>query len=611
LARKKKAKDVGPPQGDEGSPSSPYEQEDGTTDHAEELRRWMSGESTLMAWLEEDPSQQTTFYSDTPDVLDLDPELKERMAQYEAEIAQLRKLTAAGGQTNGAAASEENASLRAEVNRLTKANSELRDRAVASAPESLKDREAALRDKENDLEMRERALGMNGAESAIIVERYRAELSEKEAEAKASEEELKKHVQQLEADLRTREIEIKLRDDELKLAKMSKPEASKEIDEKIKGFQEKEKRILELQETIGRMKDLLTEREDELKGLKEIIGYKEQELSRREEDLLFREKKATEEKRRLEEAKRSTGGLEEAELKKRLEELRGEVEKKERDLKSKEEYIRNKEAELRKREMGAIEEELKHKDEDIALETEIAKAKTGNPRLDDLLLGGVPFGSNVLVHGPPFVGKETMVDQFIAEGLKKGIPAIWVTTDKTPLDLREEMKLVLPSYEDYEALGLVKYVDSYSRSMGDTTVDKYTTYIDEPTAHDKIMDAVEEAAKGFKEKSEYYRLAFRTLSTLIAYSDPSQTFRFLTPFCGRRKRDRAVAFYTIEKGMHGEQEIQMLGSIMDGMIDFKIDQLRTLFMVRGITDVQSRSYIRYNATRHGLSIGSFALDHIK
>jgi KaiC/GvpD/RAD55 family RecA-like ATPase len=226
-------------------------------------------------------------------------------------------------------------------------------------------------------------------------------------------------------------------------------------------------------------------------------------------------------------------------------------------------------------------------------------------------MGGVPFGSNVLVYGPPFVGKETMIDQFIAEGLKKGIPALLVSTDKTTKDLREEMKLVLPSYEEYEALGLVKYVDSYSRSMGETTQDPYTVYIDEPTAHDKIMDAVEDIAKAFKEKHEYYRLAFRTISTLIAYSDPTAAFKFLTPFCGRRKRDRAVSMYTIEKGMHGEQEIQMVGSIMDGMIDFKIDQLRTMFMVRGITDVQSRSYIRYTATRHGLSIGSFSLDHIK
>jgi KaiC/GvpD/RAD55 family RecA-like ATPase len=608
LARRKKVKEGDPPLAEDSS--TDMAPDPGDPAKAEELRRWMAGESTLLAWLEEDPSAQTTFYGDAPDLLELDPELKERIARYEAEIAQLRKALASGS-FDGAAGNDESVRLKAEVNRLTKVNCELRDRAVASVPEALKDRESALRDKENDLEMREHSLGLNGAESAIMLERYRAELSEKETEAKGREAALRSQVDQLERDLKTREIEIKLREDELKLAKMSKPEANKEMEEKIRGFQEKERRILELQDTISRMKDLLTEREDELKGLKEIIGYKEQELSRREEDLVFREKKVTEEKRRLEDAKRSTGGLEEAELKKRLEELRAEVEKKERDLKAKEDFIRAKEAELRERERGAIEEELKHKDQDLAIEAEAAKAKTGNPRLDDLMLGGVPFGSNVLIYGPPFVGKETMVNQFVAEGLKKGIPAIWVSTDKTTADLREEMKLVLPSYEDYEALGLVRYIDSYSRGMGDKTVDKFTSYVDQPTDHEKIMVAVDEAAKAFREKHEYYRLAFRTVSTLIAYSDPTVAFRFLNPFCGRRKRDRAVSMYTIEKGMHGDQEIQMLGSIMDGMIDFKIDQLRTFFMVRGVTDVQSRSYIRYNATRHGLSIGSFALDHIK
>lgn len=608
MARKRKAKEGETPSADGMSSATVPSSGDIAAARAEELRRWMAGESTLLSWLEEDPTQQPTFYGST-DVLDLDPDLKQKIAEYEEEIARLKAMVAAGG---GPSQNQEVVRLREEVDRLTKVNLELRDRVVDYAPEGQKEREATLRDKENELDARERALVLGGnGDDSILVERYKAELSDKEAEARKKELELRSMLEQVEGDLKSREIEIKLKNDELRLAKMSRPEAGKELEEKLKGFQERERRALELQDSINSMKDMLNERDEELKGLKEIITYRENELARREEDLGFRERKVTEEKRRLEEAKRVTGGLEEADLKKRLEELRSEIDKKERDLKAKEDYIRNKEAELRTREQGVIEEDLKHKEAEIAIETDSAKAKTGNPRLDDLLLGGIPFGSNVLMHGPPFVGKETLVNQFIAEGLKKGIPAIWVSTDKTTADLREEMKLVLPTYEDYENLGLVRYIDSYSRSMGDTTVDKFTTYIDEPTAHEKIMDAVEETAKAYREKHEYYRLAFRTISTLIAYSDPNTAFRFLSPFCGRRKRDRAVSMYTIEKGMHGEQEIQMLGSIMDGMVDFKIDQLRTFFMVRGVTDVQSRSYIRYTATRHGLSIGSFALDHIK
>lgn len=544
-----------------------------------------------------------TFYSNAPEQGE-NASLKEKVASYEKELAVLRKSLSEREGKGTQATEDENLRLKAELDKANKA-------LINQTGTAGQAREAALEKREAEIAEKERALAAGRADDQELEKRYRAELNEKEAEARRREADLTAKVEALEKELRSKGIEDQLREDELKLAKMSKSEAIKAIDERMRGVKEKEKQILELQETVDELHQVLRERDDELKGLKEILSYKEEELTRREEDLMYREKKVTEERRQLEDAKKTTSGLEEADLKKRLEEMRAEVDKKEREIRSKEEYLRSKEAELKRREQGVIEEDLKNKDEELVQEVQQAKVKTGNLRLDDLLLGGIPFGSNVLVYGPPFVGKETMVNQFISEGLKKGIPAIWVTTDKAPADLREEMRQVLPEYEDYEALGLVRYVDSYSKSMGAPAQDQYTIYVDEPTSHDQIMDAVEKIAKEYKEKHEYYRLAFRTISTLIAYSDPNTAFRFLNPFCGRRKRDRAVSMYTIEKGMHGEQEIQMLGSIMDGMVDFKVEQLRTYFMVRGITDVQSRSYIRYDATRHGLSIGSFALDHIK
>ena len=84
----------------------------------------------------------------------------------------------------------------------------------------------------------------------------------------------------------------------------------------------------------------------------------------------------------------------------------------------------------------------------------IEKVKTGDRRLDDLLLGGIPFGNNILVYGPPFTGKEVVINGFIAEGLKKGIPAVWIITDKMPSEIREEMMFILPGYEEYEKRGL-------------------------------------------------------------------------------------------------------------------------------------------------------------
>ena len=63
--------------------------------------------------------------------------------------------------------------------------------------------------------------------------------------------------------------------------------------------------------------------------------------------------------------------------------------------------------------------------------------------------------------------------------------------------------------------------------------------------------------------------------------------------------------------MHSEQDIQMLGMMMDGIVDFSVDQMRTFMTVVGVGDVQTRGNVRYNWSNHGLSIGSFTLDHIK
>ncbi len=334
-------------------------------------------------------------------------------------------------------------------------------------------------------------------------------------------------------------------------------------------------------------------------------------MLRREEDLAYRERLLQAERAKIDKAKALGGSTEELELKDRLEQLKGEITQKEEEVRSKEKYLKAKMEELRLREQGLIEEEIEAREEDRNLEVKQEKVKTGTSRLDDLLLGGIPFGTNAIVYGPAHVGKEVVVNTFMAEGLKKGIPILWVLTDKMPSDVREEMTFVLPGYEEYEKLGLVKYVDAYSKSMGADSADANTTYVDDLTDFAATAKAVDALALEYKKKFPYYRLAFRSVSTLIAYLDPTTTFKFLQPFVGRRKRDKAVAMYVIEKGMHEEKEIEMLSSMMDGTFEFKVEQLRSFMAVKGVCDVQSRAWIKYTATRSSVNIGSFSLELIK
>ena len=471
------------------------------------------------------------------------------------------------------------------------------------------DMEARLKEQEGKMQSLE--IMATSESSAELQNKLAAELRQKEEEYLSKENELKKQMIDLQKQVEEYKIEMKQMKESQELIGGDRTDIDEELARRLKEIQVKEKAIMLREEEIKQLRAELKIKDDEIQKLKETVNYKDQELLRREEDLIYREKLMVEEKRRFEEAKKEGGSVEEMDLKKKLEHLQEQINQKEDEIKAREKYLNAKMEELRLREQGIIEDEIEAREEERAAELNIQKAKTGIMRLDDLLMGGVPFGSNVLIYGPPFTGKEVVVNRFIAEGLKKGVPAIWVLTDKSPADIREEMLYILSGYEEYEKLGLVRYVDAYSRSMGETKKEEDVVYLDQPADHEGIMREVDRITGELLQEHKYYRLAFRSISTLIAYLDSSTAFRFLNPFAGKRKRQKSVSMYLIEKGMHTEQEIQMLGSMMDGMVDFKVEQLSTFLSIKGICDVQSRAWIKYTFTKQGLTIGSFSLDKIK
>src|SRR2546426_370454 len=473
----------------------------------------------------------------------------------------------------------------------------------------LAEREAAFKSKEDRLASI--PTGEGGAPSEELKRRLEEELREMAEDYLAKEEEFKKRIIGLEEEVGKLKIEDKVRAEARSFEGKPKSEVQAAFSRKEQEVLHKEKMVLLREQELQRLQADLQAKEDEIKKVKEPLTYKEEELLRREEDLVYREKVIQAEQRKMEEAKAQGGSVEELDMKSRLEELKGQINTKEEEVRTKERYLQQKMEELRLREQGLIAEDIEAREKDLQVEVKQQKVKLGIARLDDLLFGGIPFGTNASVYGPAYVGKEVLVSLFMAEGLKKGVPVLWILTDKGPAEVREEMAFALPGYEEYEKLGLVQYIDTYSKSMGAEASDPNTTYIDEPTDYQAILKAVDARAAEWKKKYPTYRLAFRSVSTLIAYLDPTTTFKFLQPFVGRRKRDKAVAFYVIEKGMHEEQEIQMLGSLMDGSIEFKVEQLKSFLSIKGICDVQSRGWIRYTYTKSSVSVGSFSLDHIK
>jgi KaiC/GvpD/RAD55 family RecA-like ATPase len=343
------------------------------------------------------------------------------------------------------------------------------------------------------------------------------------------------------------------------------------------------------------------------------LEYKEKELQAWEQELRIQKESVAVQLRRIEEAKLSGESFGTAEKSKQLHALQMEVTKKEEELRAREEFLSQRMQELEGLEKKAAEVEADKTQADVAATASTKKARTGVRRLDDLLFGGIPFGSQLLINGPAHTGKDVLARAFMTEGLKNGAGAIWVLTDKTYQTVREEAIGFLPNYLELEQKGLVRYIDLYSRSLGLTEGERNAVLFSmtDKGAMEGLTAKVNEFALEFRQKGIPYRLVFESVSTITAYLDTAATFRFLQPFVGRRKVDGAAGYYLIETGMHSEADVRTLEHMMDGSINLKIDQLKNFLSVRGITDVQSRAWVGYTFTKRAFSLGSFSLDHIR
>jgi len=331
----------------------------------------------------------------------------------------------------------------------------------------------------------------------------------------------------------------------------------------------------------------------------------------------FREEKFEKETRKLKEQEKKlktmaipAGAEEKLKMKEELSKLEEEIKVKEEELRRREEYLKSREEGLERETQKIMGKEIVKKEEDREKEKEIKKVKTGVSRLDDLLLGGMPFGSNVLVYGPPFTGTEVLLSRFITEGLVKGVPCVIITVDKAIANIKSQLSEILPNYGESEKNGMIGYVDIYSRRMGVACDEPNVEYVDSIRDLDVISLAMNNTLNKLKGKGEYYRMVF-PLSTLTANLGANPIFRFLEDLTGKCKRDNSVALYSLTKGMHSETDVQVLRHLMDGVIEFKEENLRTFFCVQGVCDVQTRSWIQYRFTEKDLIIGSFSLDYIR
>ena len=430
-----------------------------------------------------------------------------------------------------------------------------------------------------------------------------------------------------EAALRERAAEIERQASGVEDAQRGVDDKTKKYAELFKDAKMKEAAVGSNAEDIKRQKEALSSRERKLADMQANLQAEIKRLNQENRTLLERAKELEEResevqlqaleletKSREARAGDSTPGMRDMDREAQLEAWERRLREREEEFKRRT-YQKEKEFEMRE---GAVKARITtaageaEAEEAVAMETKAERVKTGTPRLDDLLYGGIPFNSNVLFVGPAFVGKEVAVLNFIAEGLKKGVPAIIITTNKLPIDVAKDIAPMLPTFVEYDQLGLVRWIDcTSSMASGKPVKEKNVWRVNGPTDFENIYQIVNDLDDEFKRKYPYFRLAYLTLSSSITQADEREAMTFFQRLVNRLRQTKAVSVVALERGMHTDQTLETLEHMVDGAIHFKSDKVKTLLQVAGLGEVQTHDWVPYKFTNKAILIGSFQLERIR
>ena len=448
-----------------------------------------------------------------------------------------------------------------------------------------------------------------------VDQRLHEEFAEREHEYIERETELRRRIVQLEGDIRSLSSQTEMARDRESILTRERGPLAEDISKRLQEVQEQERDLVARENELRSRFEEIRINAEENERRRGLLEFKEGELAAYDQQLQTRRQALDIQARRLEEQRRELGppGAGPGDEARRMEDLRHQLSQKEDELRSRESQLAQRVQELERMSGATAEAEADRLQAEAAATVAEAKVKSGIRRLDDLLYGGFPLGSQILVNGPAHTGKDVLARLFSAEGLRLGVPSIWVVADKTFQQVREDLAGLFPGFADAEKKGMVRYADLYSRSVGQTPSAPGVRFLSSTDKNvlDQLAETVNIYAEELKEKFSGYRLIFESVSTVTAYLDTAATFRFLQPFIGRRKIDGCVAYYMLDSGMHSESDLETLEHMVDGSINLKVEQMKTLLAVKGIGEAQARSWVGYSFTKRSFNLGSFSLEHIR
>ncbi len=235
---------------------------------------------------------------------------------------------------------------------------------------------------------------------------------------------------------------------------------------------------------------------------------------------------------------------------------------------------------------------------------EIERVSTGVDELDKLIEGGIPVGSNILLVGPPGVGKTIFVLAFTSKAIANGDCCIYVCVDQLPEEVQYSLQKFGLNVKSAQDEGRLIFIDVYSWRFGKIPKDK-RWYVSNIVNLNELLIRISEAMKSINEKfpEKRIRIVLDSISTLIMYAEFIPVFKMLQLLAARSKLMKAVGLYTLEAGVHEPKVSAGISYIMDGVIEMKWEgEKRYIRILKMRATTHRRDWIPFEIDEEGIKL---------
>lgn len=201
---------------------------------------------------------------------------------------------------------------------------------------------------------------------------------------------------------------------------------------------------------------------------------------------------------------------------------------------------------------------------------------------DDLPLGGVEPGTNLLVAGPTMGGARRLALKLVADGSDRGEGLLLVSTDKASAKILSECDGLCSEFGS-SPLGVV---DCVSKGSGSGRVADSVETVSSPGDLTGIGIEFSGLYQNIhRSGTERVRAGLYSLSTLLMYAEFQTVSRFVHTVSGRIAATDGLGVFLVDPATQDEKVVSTMTQLCDARVDVRArDDGASELRVRGLRD---------------------------